>query len=395
MKIKYNFSYRLHHGLSLIEILISLAIGSLLMVGLVSSFQTSSEAQKELEKSGILIENGRYAVNIIADDLKLAGFYGYYFDLGDPLTTLSDPCEIADLNAIQTALAMPIQGYLNGYTAGATTMSCDDKGLFSAANVSATSDILVIRRVDTGNVLGWDDINSVATNESPVANEIYLQSNTREVDVQLGNASRTVNLDAVSGGDNSSDTADASNPNNDDTIFRFPYLENTTRMAEIRKLRVHVYFVAPCSIGSGTNGVCTSDDDDIPTLKRLELKSVSGATTMELVPLVEGVEYFKVQYGLDTVPAGEDAVTGQPGDSMPDTYTTLPSTASDWADVVSVRVFILARATDATQGYTDSRTYNLAGVTVDPPSDVEDHRRQVFTTEVRPMNLAGRREIPE
>ncbi|MBI2994030.1 MAG: PilW family protein, partial [Gammaproteobacteria bacterium] len=167
---------------------------------------------------------------------------------------------------------------------------------------------------------------------------------------------------------------------------------DTSKCADTRKYHVHVYFVAPCSFGTGAQGVCQSGDDEVPTLKRLELGSDGSDTVMEIVPLVEGVEYMKVEYGIDNSPTDVNDATGLAGDGVPDTYKSSPSVA-EWPLAVSARIHVLARNVTGTVEYSDAKTYQLAGMTAGPFGDT--FKRRLFSTEVRPMNLAGRREIPK
>ena len=129
-------------GMSLIELMIAIAIGSVLMIGLVASFKSSSDAKRELERSGQLIENGRYATGLLSEDIRLAGYYGAYFTLDDPPGSLPDPCIIpnsaANIVAIQAAMALPVQGY-DDTSIGSTT--CDDAGgLLPSVNLQPGSD---------------------------------------------------------------------------------------------------------------------------------------------------------------------------------------------------------------------------------------------------------------
>ena len=78
-------------GMSLIELLVAIAIGSILMVGLLTVFSNSSRSHRELEKSSQLIENGRYAIDLLYEDLRHSGYYGHFFDLGTPPSTLPNP----------------------------------------------------------------------------------------------------------------------------------------------------------------------------------------------------------------------------------------------------------------------------------------------------------------
>jgi type IV pilus assembly protein PilW len=386
-------------GMSLVELLVAIGIGSILMVGLVTVFSNSSRSHRELEKASQLIENGRYAVDLLYEDIRHTGYYGHFYDL-PAASGLQDPCETASATNLYNGLSMPVQGYTAIDLAGdpsldfrpdITATTCDDKGLFPTSapfNTSKGSDILVIRRADTALFSGTspDGTTTVATG-TPTTGEVYIQANMRAADIQIGNSGAGV-IDPT---DTSAKTAD----NATQDMEKYPSKTSTT-WADIRKYHVHVYFVAPCSIGSGTNGVCTSTDDTIPTLKRLELTNdASGNTIMEIVPLVEGIEYLRLQYGIDTTPTATNPVTNQIGDGVPDSYVSTPSTAQ-WPSVVAIRASLLARNVKETQGYSDGKVYTLAGVTIPASGTIGDKfKRHVFSTEIRPMNLSGRREIPE
>jgi len=381
-------------GMSLIELLVSVAIGMLLMLGLVSSFQTSSVSQRELEKAGQMIENGRYAISLIGDDLRHAGFFDYFYDLGTwaSTTVLPDPCETGSTANLKLAMAMPIQGYraadLDTRPDISGTNTCETDVLTSA-NLQPGSDILIIRRADTAEFTGTPGTSPNDIDYLP--DDVYVQANSRTIDFMFGSASADV------------PTTSADN-NTTATISRYPASDTSAGTAVTRKYHVHVYFVAPCSAGSNTvdtdiTGVCQSGDDAVPTLKRLELAGVGGVggtTKMKIVPLVEGITYFKVEYGIDTTPSATSGITGMSGDGIPDTYVTTP-TVAQWPLVVSSRIYILARAHKGTSGYTDAKTYTLtgSGITAETKTPGGSFKHHVFSTEVRPLNLAGRREIPE
>ncbi|GAB6041031.1 PilW family protein [Endothiovibrio diazotrophicus] len=188
---------------------------------------------------------------------------------------------------------------------------------------------------------------------------------------------------------------------------------------ESRRVIINIYFIAPCSQGSGVNDICVDGDDDIPTLKRLFLtRSTSIAEgadplpTFELERLAEGVEYMKVEYGLDTVPPGPTphSLTGFIGDGVPDRYLPNASSAAlptltQWQDVVAARLYLLVRSAAQIVDHTDSTTFTLGTYSADndtvvPRADQDgdpsnDHyKRQLFTSEVRLNNVAGRRERP-
>lgn len=391
MTMKMTFKNQL--GLSLIELMVALGIGSVLMLGLTTTFQNSSNTQRDMERTGRLIENGRYAIDLLSGDLRHAGFYGYYFaSLATP-GALPDPCEIADVatgtpplatNNLATAMALPIQGY----NAASLTVrpvisatSCVTQGLLVNANLKPGSDIVVVRRASTDVYTG-----TIASDDN---DKVYIQANPRTANLLLANIGSNVPTVAV----------DGSAP-----LMKYPYDPSITTPADTYEYFVHVYFVAPCSFGTGANDICTNSDDEVPTLKRLELSTNGTSTKMKIVPLVEGVEYMKVEYGIDNSPATVSLVTGFAGDGIPDTYTATP-TLAQWEQVVSVRVYTLIASTQETPNFTDTKQYIFplaaGNLTITPTDDAGTTntdetglKRHVYSTEVRPMNLGGRREIP-
>ena len=347
----------------------------------------------ELEKSGALIENGRYAISMIADDLSLAGFYGFYSDIGES-TALPDPCALTAASLL-VSISQPLQGYraanLTTIPDINTTNTCE-ASLLPPANLAQGSDILIIRRAETS-VLSAH----LATSDGiPKDKEVYILANSREAVILIGDNDAVVN-NAVVNSDAADDT-DADDQGDDGLgIKRSPTKLAVTTWADTRKYNVHVYFIAPCSRGSGANGICQGGDDGVPTLKRLSLgttgtKTATGVTLIEIEPLVEGIEYMKIEYGIDTVPASVSSVTGLAGDGIPDSYVTTP-TLAQWPSIASVQVYLLARSPDFSTGHTDTKAYVLGSTNIAATND--RYKRHVFSAEVRPTNIAGRREVPQ
>ncbi len=350
--------------MSLIELMVAIVIGGILLAGLASVFFNSSRAQRELEKTGQLIENGRYAISLLSEDLRHGGYYGQYYGLEPAPATLPDPCNTSTLHTNTIHMSQPLQGYTAPDTdsrPNISTTSCG--GLLTNDNLSPGSDILVIRRADTAAVTG-----------TMTAGNLYLQANSLDMNMYIGaGAAPPVCNTAVPG------------------TCKFPNTPGNTTVADTRQYHVHVYFIAPCSIGSGANGLCANADPRQPTLKQLTL-STDGTPAMVITPLVEGIEYFRVEYGIDDTPSAIDPVTGQPGDGVPDDLYTSAPTAAQWGNAVSARIHLLARSPRSTEDYTDIKQYQLAGTAFGPFGD--NFKRRVYSTEVRPVNVAGRRERP-
>jgi type IV pilus assembly protein PilW len=327
-------------GFSLIELMISITLGLIILTGVALIFANTSNTRNEIERVSRQIENGRYAVDVLTQDLRLAGYYGE-LNVG-PLpapAALTDPCSTAaaDWNA-----AIPL--YLQGYNAGAgAPASC----LPASLNFQPGTDILVLRRARTcaAGTAGCD----AAINGKP-----YVQ-------VSLCASETTANVLGLEG------TA----------TFNLTK-KNCTTLAAKREYYVRIYFVSSDN-GAGQN---------IPTLKRLDLTGSGWATSA----LVEGIEQFNLEYGLDTSGDGApDAYVADPND-YPAGACNAACQVANWMNVVTVHVHVLARNLEPSIGYTDSKTYHLGSVSYTPAAT--NYRRHVYSALVRPVNPAGRRDTP-
>jgi len=380
-------------GVSLIELMTAMTIGLLILLGLSSVFVNSSTANRELKNTAEQIENGRYAIELLSQDIRHAGFYGELSTLPTVPAAAPDACAAPTAGAVSdtvnASLALPVQRLVAG--------SVGTCAALTALNLQANSDIVVVRRTDTTALPV-----TCSTTATVVANTVYLQTTPNAAEIQYGvagtinstknatgaayTASVMVRRDqSVAAGTTAGSCAAA-------VAGQFPEVA-----ALIRKYRTHIYFVAPCSVPAGGGTVCTGASDDggrpIPTLKRLEI-GASGAFTV--VPMVEGIQAIRVEYGLDTLPAVADVNTGLIGDGVTDSFTNTPSVV-DMGNTIAVRLYVLARNTTPTNAYVDDKTYTLGAnpVYTYTPTGVEtNYKRHVYGTETRIVNQAGRREIP-
>lgn len=340
---------RHQRGISLLELMISMTIGLILLAGLVTVYINSAQSNAELNKAAQQIENGRFAIQSITDDLRHAGFYGQYYSVPAPgAAGLPDPCDYgsagAPYAALKEALLVPLQGY------GAWNAALS--ACLPAANYKSGTDILVVRRVDS----------SATTAANFEVGRLYVQANASSAE-----ASNPLVRAATS----TTGTLGAGN-----TFF---LLDRSNQPAPVRRLHVHVYFVSPCS----KPAVCTGSaaDDGIPTLKRLEL--VNGG--FNVVPIAEGIENLQLDYGVDA-----------DGDGAPEVpFVENPATPQAWANVVAVNVSLIARAPEPSAGYSDPKTYRLGEfVTWTPAGAALGFKRHAYGELARVINVSGRREIP-
>jgi type IV pilus assembly protein PilW len=336
-------------GYTIIELMIAITISLIILASLVSIFANNSRTRAEIERANQQTENGRYALQLITDDLHNAGYFAEFNPALLPApATKPDPCDtsVAGLNS---ALPIAVQGYDNG--AGAPVCLTD---------VRAGTDILVVRHASTCAV-------GSAGCDANVANAAYFQTSgcnntTNATELASGNVANYYVLDT--------------NP----ASFTL-HQKDCATLANQYQYRTNIYFVA-----NNDNA-----GDGIPTLKRAEL-GLTG-NSFSIVALVEGVENLQIEYGLDTsVPT-----TGTPAVYTADPDSYVPCAASPtncWRNTVAAKINILTRNTTTTQGYVDAKVYTLglnADGTVNTVGPFNDaYKRHTNESVVKLNNPAGR-----
>ena len=351
---------RRQFGYSLMELMVALTIGLLIVAGLAGTYATSSAARSETEKSSRQNDNGRYAMQIISDDLKHAGYLGEFNpNQLPPLTAKpTDPCTTT-LSQLQTDFRVPVQGYDN--SAGALTCISD---------VRPNTDVIVVRRVSTC-VVGATDC------DAAVAGLPYFQVSgcASKSELSSGDPKKFYGLET--------DKSKLTLHKKDCTDT------NAGTVAPLRQYRVHIYFVANNDKSS----------DGIPTLKRAELSWNTSSTTPKLdfliVPLVEGIENLQFEYGIDTATPSSGTPAFYTAD--PDSYGTCVAAvcAGYWQNTVALKLYVLARNILPSSGFSDGKTYKLGlkadGVTANTVTPAElNYKRHLFESVVLLNNVAGR-----
>ena len=96
----------------MIEIMIAMVIDLVLLIAITAFIINQSNLSNELYKSSRQMENGRYAMFLLQQDINLAGFYGAWEPPSTQPSALPDPCSITPTTS-DLSLVMPIQGYNN------------------------------------------------------------------------------------------------------------------------------------------------------------------------------------------------------------------------------------------------------------------------------------------
>lgn len=330
-------------GFSLIELLVAMAVGLILVAGLVTLFANSSQTGNELEKSIRQLESGRYGLELLNEDLSVAGYYGEVGMDGVSFTAAA-PCAttVANLGWKNPTLVPPTPFEAPLPLTGLSATEAAALPCLSGADHKAGTPALVVRRVDTEML------------PPSVANSggVYLQtsrcaSDPVETRFILGNTTSTFTLRT----------------------------QDCTAVNAVQRYITRVYFVATCN----ECGI-----DTVPTLKRAELGTTN---TLVVSPLAEGVDDIAFDYAFDT-----------DGNGSPDVYRTALSGnagAADntWANVVGVRIHLLSRATERSPGFADQKTFALGLSGTRGPFN-DNFKRRAYTVTSRLHNIAGPREAP-
>lgn len=335
-------------GLSLVELMVALAIGSLLIAGAVYVYSQSRSTQRVSDTVARLQENGRFVLSILEPDIQLAGYYGFsnapnviqYMREGSMETLVpaaklrqdtSDP-QVPDLSHpcgknFAVNVLVTVDGTNNNT---AFPWGCDD-GADTAGGIRANTDTLTIRRSSGPPIDGVGE---------EVVDRVQLLVSRLEPHVMYMFSDGTLPAAPVP----------------------------TANQVQIRDLVVHSYYIANDSVNPDVEG--------LPALRVMAL-GANGAFDDE--ELMRGVEDLQVQFGYDTGSYDGDAVIDAGFDVVADGIPDAPNgIATAYVDpgavpfgfqVVAVRVWVLMRADQPEQGFVDDRTYVMGSRTVGPMND--------------------------
>lgn len=356
------------HGLSLVELMVALTIGSVLVIGAVTVYSNSRATYAVNDAVARLQEQARYVMTIVEPDIELAGFYGFTNSPdtlrlvrgADPSTVLASanalrqrplppagPAPLAapglpgGASACGTNFAVdvliPVQGSNDSFALGpAATTACDPRG----GGAAEDTDTLTIRRAST---------------ETAAAEAGRIQLFASRLSSRT---SQRLFADGVAPG-----LLDADN--------------------RIHNLVVRSYYVA-------------RDSDDRPGLPALRVKSLGAGGAFTDTEVMPGVEDLQVQFGIDTGDYDGDGAIDPGadvnGDGIPESdgratrYVNPDFPGLDRLQVVAVRIWVRVRAEQLEPGFVDARTYRYGDVEFTPAGDARRFRRLLLARTIMLRN---------
>ena len=337
-------SVRRQHGVTLVELMVALALGLLITVAMLKVYVDASRMYRFNEGLARVQENGRFALEFIRRDARVAGFWGCYSDA--PLTN--------QISATSDAWLDVAAGHITG---------TNDDGLNSADSITFRSASGSGTLVNAPMIVASDSIsvNSVATITSGMAVLIS--------DCDNGDIFQVTDTSGAS-------LAHAAGTNTSANLSKT--YASGSRVYQARQV---------------TFCIAQGADAAQPSLRRLENPAdgeICGKpeTSPAGDELIEGVENMQILYGEDTDADSE----GANGDGTANRY-------APWSDntdelnpnrIVSVRLSVLARSLNNYLTTAPSPYTFPPWITPSTPTTPTDrHLRKVFTTTITLRNKAG------
>jgi type IV pilus assembly protein PilW len=303
-------------GVTLVELMVALAIGSFLIIGAVQVYNQSRQAYVINESIARVQETAQFAMDTIEADLRMASNWGKN-SRNDSIEGRSLPGNADPLNLLPASasgcgaewvldLERPVMGSNNGYG-----LACGATG-----TAQLNSDTVTVRRA----------------NVDPVAPENgRLQIQTTHIQGEL--------------------FVDAAIPAGFDP---------DPEVSETHNLLVNSYYVAQSSELIG----------GVPTLRRKSLTATAGAPDIVDQEVAPGIENLQVQFGVDVDRDNTIDRYVNPGAGILDPAHAdyIPS-----ARVMTARVWLVVRSIDREMGIVDNRSYEPGDVNLGVPND--DFRR--------------------
>lgn len=368
-------------GLSLIELMIALLIGSILLIGLVQVFGASRTAYQTSEGLARVQENARFAIDYLQRDIRMAGHFGCVNDQAHWVKGTGDL--VNHLNAALPALDfdVSISGYEATNTAPGQVVTVGSAAggwspalpaAVAALNPSAGSDIITLR------YLAEEGVPVTALAAAGSNTEVTFPGSRGDVLISGGVAAPALfgvadcsQVDVFQGG-----LAGGLVTSTGGVDFSSRYTTSPSGQTLLYRAESIVYYVAP-----GTSGQ--------PALWRARANAAGAYPAANREELVEGIESLQFLYGRD---ATADITPENPplgNITSQDTAETVTANAGQWRRVGLVQVGVLAAspnaAASAPPGTADAQP-RLLGVRFAPPATPDARFRNGYEVTVALRN---------
>lgn len=332
-------------GISMVEILVALVISLFLLGGIVQVYVGNKASYTFTDNIGRIQENGRFAMDILTQDLRMAGFWGCAIFDPDDTANITNNLDPNGTGYDPELYDFLLQGAIEG---------TENDGLNGSDSVSLRGSKPMQVNVHPPYNVSTSAMLHVTANDSVQPGDIVMVSNCRGADIfQVTNTTNSTNASQNALVHNTGGGSPGNyNPSNCQGGNAHCLSQTYGSDAALFEMQTVTYSIAPGASGE-------------PALWRSE-----NGTNLELI---EGIEQMQVLYGLDT----DD-------DDFPNQYV-ISTAVPDMYDVISVRIMLLVRSnTDFIAEANQSYSFNGNNITA-----ADRRMRQVFTTTIALRNRVG------
>jgi len=340
------------HGLSLIELMIALALGTIITTSVVQLFVSNSKTYKLLIGQSRMQESARFALEFIGRAVRVAGHRGC-FNSNDAIYTTMNPTPAEPKIPYEFDLRTGVAGYEatgdNIWSPPLTTLPTTTNGVdtnvyitssgtgkksgIDTSKIVSGTDIVTLRglshvdaRVAENMPTGQEDIVVQIPNGGLEFDDDYL---VMIHDCVQGTIFRITNIDLDSPSANKAiiahGTGDPDRVRND--FLHIARSDTFSTDASVTGILTHTFFIAP---GVGVNN---RGDTSLSLWRKTGLQRP--------VELVEGVEDLQILFGVDT-----------DKDRIPNQYRKASSMV-DFTQVITIRVSVTTNSVDAVGAITE------------------------------------------
>ncbi|WP_109124796.1 PilW family protein [Dyella sp. C11] len=299
-------------GFSLIELMVTLVLGTLVVAGMVSLFISSKQSFQVQSGDNYVDQNMSFATQRLGWVLRMSDFWGGNSINANNLTVNSTASSaitaLGKCNGVWATAVNPATtggGGVFGYD-GAASFPLDATCIGGSANYVPQTPVLVVRYADPQMLPPGPAISGFAPAESSTIsgnpNEVFVLSVPASSAQLFAGTPPSTSIPGLH-------------------RYAYPY-------------HVDMYYLQPCDVYA-SGSTCSASADNgmpLPTLMRLSLQTDG---TFSAQPVVDGIEQMNFEYGV---------VTDTSGAQQTPTYesATTVTSSNQWNQVIAVRVSLVA-----------------------------------------------------
>lgn len=319
--------------MTLIELMIAMSLSLLLAGAVITVFVNNSHSFKQDDNVLRMQDDARFAMRELAQEISMAGNYS---ELHVPATVIPDAALVIGVDCGPA-------GQVNWMYRATQPVTNDSLSITAIDNATSAQVIASHSCFAAGEILDGTDVISIkrvagAQAAATVAGSVYLRTNG------------TVGL-----------------------LYQAPMPAAPTVVVTPPmndwEFRPSIFYI---------RSFANTPGDGLPTLCRKVLRGANPDMTTECI--ATGIENLQLEYGIDTT-----------ADGNPNLYLPNP-TVAEMQNVVSARIFLLARTSNIDTRYTNQKTFSISNSPAYSPAD-SFHRRMFSTTvsiqNIRSLSMMG------